>query len=190
MSTETLPADAAAAADRVLDLLASRPPTLGTARLLCVDGPAGTGKTTLARAVRRAAPGSCRVVHLDDLYPGWDGLSSVEHLVPPVLAAVAGGGTARYRSWDWDADAPGPERTVPAADLLVLEGVGAGGRGWADVTTVTVWVDGPESDERRARVVARDGEAVRAPIAVWQEAEATHLAAEGTADRADLSWRT
>lgn len=190
MNAAPLPADPATAARHVLDLLAARPETLGTARLLCIDGPAGTGKTTLARAVRAAAPGTCRVVHLDDLYPGWDGLGAVTHLVPPLLAAVAAGDAARYRSWDWHAGAPGPERTVLAVDLLVLEGVGAGGRGWAALTTVTVWVDGPGPAERRARVVSRDGQAVRAPIEVWQVAEAAHLAAEGTEDRADLSWRT
>lgn len=190
MSAEPLPADPATAAARVLDLLASRPPTLGASRLLCVDGPAGSGKTTLARAVRRAAPVPCRVVHLDDLYPGWDGLGAVIDLVPPILAAVSAGTPGRYRSWDWVSHAPGPERTVPVVDLLVLEGVGAGGRAWADVTTVTVWVDGPDAAERRSRVVARDGESVRAPIEEWQAAETAHLAAEGTARRADLSWRT
>lgn len=190
MTSEVLPADPVAAADRVLAVLASRPPSLGNTRLLCIDGPAGSGKTTLARAVRRRAPGSCRVVHLDDLYPGWDGLGAVDHLLPPFLEAVAEGGTARYRSWDWHADAPGPVRTVPRVDLLVLEGVGAGGLGWATTTTVTVWVDGPDATARRSRVVARDGESVRAPIATWQQAEAVHLAAQGTADRADLSWRT
>ena len=37
----------------MLALAASRPPTLGAGRLVCVDGPAGSGKTTLARALAR-----------------------------------------------------------------------------------------------------------------------------------------
>ena len=35
------------------------PPTLGAGRLVCVDGPAGSGKTTLAAALDRALPRRC-----------------------------------------------------------------------------------------------------------------------------------
>ena len=45
-----MPAAADAARD-VLALAASRPPSLGAGRLVCVDGPAGSGKTTLAAAL-------------------------------------------------------------------------------------------------------------------------------------------
>ena len=55
-----------ALADRVL----ADPPRCGTIRLVCIDGPAGSGKTTLAAAlaaaVRRRGR-SVEVVHLDDL---------------------------------------------------------------------------------------------------------------------------
>ena len=44
----TAPVDTAGA---VLDLARSRPTSLGSGRLVCVDGPAGSGKTTLADAI-------------------------------------------------------------------------------------------------------------------------------------------
>ena len=53
-------------AQRVL----AAPPTLGPGRLVCIDGPAGSGKTTLARAVEQAVQGS-RLVQCDDLLHGW-----------------------------------------------------------------------------------------------------------------------
>ena len=43
----------------------ARPPTLGRGRLLCVDGPAGSGKTTLADEVRAIT--GAPVVHMDNL---------------------------------------------------------------------------------------------------------------------------
>jgi pantothenate kinase-related protein Tda10 len=53
------------------------PARLGAGRLLCIDGPAGSGKTTLAGEVAAEAMAemSVAVVHLDDVYPGWDGLA-------------------------------------------------------------------------------------------------------------------
>ena len=45
----------------VVDLALRRPPTLGDGRLVCIDGPAGSGKTTLAAEVAAlvAEPTSC-----------------------------------------------------------------------------------------------------------------------------------
>ena len=132
--------------------------------MICVDGPAGSGKTTFAAALRRAVPSgvSCRAVHLDDLYPGWDGLrAGVEHVASHVVAPMAEGTDGRYRRWDWHAGRPGPWVDVPRADVLVLEGVGAGSLAYARHITTLVWVEA-DDDVRLARGVARDGQEKRA----------------------------
>src|SRR4051812_4977918 len=46
-------------------------PRCGAVRLVCVDGPAGSGKTTLAAGIEAELSltgAACTVVHLDDLY--------------------------------------------------------------------------------------------------------------------------
>ena len=167
-------------------------PTLGGARLVCLDGPAGSGKTTLAAAVRRAVPRdvTCRVVHLDDLYPGWDGLrAGVEHVAEHVVAPAARGEAGRYLRYDWHAGAPGPWVDVPRVDLLVLEGVGSGALAYADLVTVLVWVEADDAD-RLARGVARDGVASREQLAQWMADEAPYLVEQRTRERADLVVRT
>lgn len=167
-------------------------PTLGTRWLVCVDGPAGSGKTTFAARVRRAVPAavSCRVVHLDDLYPGWDGLrAGVEHVVDTVVRPMAAGRPGRYRRWDWHASAPGAWVDVPLVDLLVLEGVGAGSLLVEDLVTTLVWVEA-DADVRLARGVARDGLASRDDFAAWMASEAPYLREQRTRVRADLVVRT
>ena len=180
--------DAHAVVRRTLDAA----PTLGTRRLVCVDGPAGSGKSTLARAIRRAMPVdvSCRVVHLDDLYPGWDGLrAGVEHVARWVAGPISEGRPGRYRRWDWHASAPGPWVDVPVVDVLVLEGVGSGSLLLAHAITTLVWVEA-DPDERLERCVARDGEASRDHLVAWMAAEAPYLREQGTRERADLVVRT
>src|SRR5204863_891527 len=78
-----------------------------------VDGPSGAGKTLLARALAAQLPAAA-VVHLDDLYPGWDGLEAiVPLLVEHVLAPLRGPAPLVVPTWDWTRDAPGPPRSRP-----------------------------------------------------------------------------
>lgn len=182
------PALAAAARDAVERCLAAAP-TLGAGRLLCVDGPSGSGKTTFARAVRRAAPPhvSVRVVHLDALYPGWDGLATgVERVARDLLAPLADGRPGGYRRYDWVAGHEAEWVEVPPSDLLVLEGVGAGGDAeHPPPATLLVWLEATRH-VRTARAVARDGIASASRLAAWRAAEDAWFRAERTRDRADV----
>lgn len=179
-------------ADDVVRRTLAAPPTLGEGRLVCVDGPAGSGKTTFAASVRRAVPRdvTCRVVHLDDLYPGWDGLrAGVEHVAAKVVVPMAAGADGRYRRWDWHVGRPGPWVDVPRVDVLVLEGVGAGALAYAEQITTLVWVETADA-VRLERGVARDGEAARAQLERWRAGEAPYLAEQRTRERADVVVRT
>lgn len=171
------------AADRAVRLLGLRPPTLGSGRLLCVDGPAGSGKTTLAAAI--ASRVTARVVHMDDLYEGWDGLPRIDAQLEPLLADLAGDRPGRYRRWDWHAGAWGAEVVVEPGPLLLLEGVGAGSRVAAPYAGVLVWVEAGH-DVRMRRGVERDGDAFAPYWEEWAAAETVHFARHRTRERADL----
>jgi uridine kinase len=173
------------AAGTLLDLLDARPATLGVGRLLCVDGPAGSGKTTLAAAVAARRPGT-PVVHMDDLYDGWGGLPRVAGQVARLLRPLAAGEPGTYRRYDWHAGRYADVVTVAPTPLLVLEGVGSGARGHADLTTVLAWVDAP-ADLRLRRGLERDGTGVEAQWRQWMHDEAEHFAAEATEARADVA---
>ncbi|RNM11053.1 4-amino-4-deoxy-L-arabinose transferase [Nocardioides pocheonensis] len=174
-------------AAEVLALARSRPPTLGAGRLVAVDGPAGSGKTTLAAEVGSLA--GAPVLHLDDLYPGWGGLPEVDPMVLGVLEPLAAGRRGRYRRYDWCAGAYAEAREVEPVPLLVLEGVGAGNRAWAPLITTLVWVEAAP-DLRQARALARDGDALRDHWDAWTRDEARLFAEQDTRARADLVVRT
>ena len=172
----------------VVALLLDRAPTLGSTRLLCVDGPAGSGKTTLAAALRGAAAhgGQVDLVHMDDLYEGWAGLRpGMRRLAEDVVAPLRLGEPGRYRRYDWLLGELAEEHVVRPVDVLVVEGVGAGNAEYADAVTVLVWVATP-SDVRLERGLERDGEPWREHWLAWRAQEDAMFAEHRTRERADV----
>lgn len=167
----------------IVEALRTAPARLGETRLLCIDGPAGSGKTTLARQV--ADLSGAPVLRMDDLYPGWTGLFDVDEHVLGILGPLAEGRAGRFRRYDWAQDAYAEEHTVVPTRTLVLEGVGAGNRRWSRWSSLLVWVE--TSDEvRLARGLERDGAAVREQWLAWMRDERRLFEAEDTRDRADI----
>jgi len=163
-------------------------PMLGRVRLVCVDGPAGSGKTTLAAALAEhlSTTAAVGVVHMDDLYEGWSGLAGVwDRVERQVLAPLAGGRPARYRRYDWVAGRFGERVDLPVPDVLVLEGCGSAPRAVDGRAVLRVFVEAP-ADLRLARGLARDGEHMREAWVAWQAEEEREFVREGTRDRADV----
>lgn len=161
------------------------PPRCGGTRLVCIDGPSGSGKTTLAARLA-AALGDPPVLHMDDLYPGWDGLAAAVPLLhDQVVAPLVAGRPARYRRYDWHRGTFGQVHDVGTPPVLVVEGAGCGARVVAARAVLLVWIEAPRA-ERYRRGIARDGETYRPHWERWARQEAAHFTAEGTAARADL----
>ncbi|AEV82902.1 dephospho-CoA kinase [Actinoplanes sp. SE50] len=142
------------AAARVVAWARTLPAGPAGRRVLVIEGRSGSGKTTLAVAVAARLPAP--IIHMDQLYAGWDGLAAgVEALRDRVLEPLARGRPAVWRQWDWAAGRYTTEHRVPDGDWLIVEGVGAGATGCP--IAGTVWLDSPD-DLRRERALARDGD--------------------------------
>lgn len=153
--------------------------------MVAVDGPAGSGKTTFAARLTAYLPGAA-VVHVDDVLAGWSDLEGwFARFAAEVLEPLAAGRPGRYVRWDWLADAPGAVVSVPAAPVLVVEGVGSARRAAARWLAWSAFVTAPRQ-VRLARGVERDGPALRERWLRWMADEDAHFAAERTAARADL----
>lgn len=169
---------------RLAAAIEAAPAGLAAMRLVCVDGPAGSGKTTLAAALAPLL--GAQIIHMDDLYEGWSGLEQgPERLLEWVLAPLAAGTPGRYRRYDWGLGRYVERHTVPLADFLVVEGVGAASLLTEPFAPFVVWVEAPE-DVRLARGIARDGAALEGEWRRWMVAEAEHHRANGTRERADV----
>jgi uridine kinase len=183
------PAAVEAAATRLAALVATAPALVGTTRLVCVDGPAGSGKTTLADSLvrrLRAAATTVELLHMDDVYEGWAGLDvGMATVATSVVLPLQAGRAGRYRRFDWHREEFAEEHRVRPVGVLVVEGVGSGGAAYADVTSLLVWVTAP-SAVRLERGVARDGEHLRERWLAWRAAEDAMFERERTRERADV----
>ncbi|MEA5453952.1 aminodeoxychorismate synthase component I [Sinomonas sp. JGH33] len=148
--------------------------------VIAVDGRSGAGKTSLAVELAAALREHRSVIllHLEDFYPGWDGLAEgIRRCADAALGPLRGGEAARWRAWDWLADADGEERWTEPADVVVLEGVGAGAAPLRALADAVVWVEAPAEDRRR-RALARDGETYAPHWDHWAAQEDAWLAAD------------
>jgi uridine kinase len=164
--------------------------------LVLVDGPSGSGKSTLADALVRDGdpaallPPDAQLLRLDDVYPGWDGLEDASrHLERHVLPEMRPGGRPRFRRWDWVADAPAEWHDLDPARPLVVEGCGSVTRASSALATHRIWVEADDA-VRRARAIARDGEAFAVEWERWDAQWRAHVAREDPRDLADRVVRT
>ena len=162
------------------------PPRLGAVRLVCVDGPAGSGKTTFAGRLTEALGDDAGLLHLEDLYAGWTLTGAVARLSAGVLRPLAEGRPGSHHRYDWTAGRFADEAVaVPVPRVLVVEGCGSCARALDRWTTLRIWVEAPP-ELRLSRGLARDGADLAAHWRRWQEDEARHFAADDTRARADV----
>ncbi|MFJ9609435.1 uridine kinase [Kitasatospora sp. NPDC101176] len=156
--------------------LRALPPSCGPVRLVAVDGHAGSGKTTFAGRLSAALDGA-PVVHLDDLATHAEPFGWTERLREQVLEPLAAGRGAAYRVYDWtlrrfDGTAP-----VPAAPVVLVEGVGAGRRAVRPWLARVIWME-LDAGAARLRGERRDGPELADFWADWARAESAHFAAD------------
>ncbi len=170
--------------DGLPDRLGALAPSLGPVRLVAVDGHAGSGKTTFAARVA-AALGGAPVVHLDDLATHEEPFGWVGRLRSQVLAPLAAGRAAEYQVYDWTLRRFATSRRIPAAPVVLLEGVGAGRRAVRPALAALVWMELDAAAARR-RGELRDGPELAEFWAGWARAERAHFAADPSRPYAGL----
>ncbi|HAY43332.1 MAG TPA: aminodeoxychorismate synthase component I [Micrococcaceae bacterium] len=156
-------------------------PLVETARpyIIALDGRSGAGKTRFAAALATllGAEETVSVLHLEDLYPGWDGLDQARELYAKLLPELAEGREVSWRSWDWEASGFGALSSFTPGRVVIIEGVGAAGIAAREHLDVSIWLEAP-AVLRRERALARDGETYRPYWARWAGQEAAYLQAE------------
>ena len=120
--------------------------------VVTIDGYSGSGKSTLAAAIARLVS-DWQVLHLDDWYPGWDGLAAGADIARRIAADLRAGRASSYEAWDWENGTTGATTRVPLAPTII-EGCGA----IEAEADLVIWIADPGEEERRHRALVRDGQ--------------------------------
>ena len=154
-------------------------------RIIAIDGPAGSGKTTLAtRLSKDWSAGDVVTIHMDDLYEGWES-ALTERLTRTLLHSIATpmslGKKLSYRKYDWLTKSFNDTVEHASPSLLILEGVGAGQKAVRQFLDQLIWIDiAPEIGLQR--VLQRDGDYLETEMRVWQMRESEHFLRDNTRD--------
>ena len=160
-------------------------PLAGQTRVVAVDGPAGSGKTTLAAQLGERLDAAL-VLNTDQLYHGWDGLAEgAQRLVDDVLRPLSEGLEATVRPWNWLSSSEGERRSLPPCETLLVDGAGCGSRAAAAFLSMIIWLDA-DPELRQQRALERDGEMFAPHWESWAEQERALFEREQTRERADL----
>lgn len=173
----SLPAALEVIKNQVLELLEHNPTPV-----VLIDGRAGSGKSTFAKNLvdklfqdGESAP---RLIAMDDLYPGWEGLrAGSNYLNQNVLNMISQRKTASYQIWDWGHGQRGnPEepgngwREFSGGTPLIIEGCGSISRFSQELSSLSIWID-CELEVRKARLGNRDGGKFDQYWAIWAAQE-------------------
>jgi uridine kinase len=185
MSSPTSLIEAATAlSEQVLEQLDSGVST----PIILIDGRAGSGKSTLAALLQnelfREGDSLPRLIHMDDLYEGWDGLQAgVDYLQRLILIPIVARRKAEWQEFNWSTSERGRWREFEGGTPLIIEGCGSISRLAAEAASLKIWVES-DSEVRYQRWLEREGNDEY--FGRWAAQEVEFYSRERSSELADL----
>lgn len=153
----------------------------GKLPVVLIDGRAAAGKSLFANQLAelyfKSEKQAARVISMDDLYPGWEGLASGSiYLLTQILTPLSQGKTATWQVWDWAEnkrgadDAVNGHREFSGGTALIVEGCGSISRLTSEIADITIWVEA-DSQIRKSRFNQRDRGKFDGYFSIWSAQE-------------------
>ena len=157
--------------------------------LLAIDGPAGAGKTTFAAKLEAelSVNGTVRVIHMDDLYNGWENALSnpLSEILDRISTAHLAGREFVIKIFNWHTMTFDREEKIAPTDYLIIEGVGAAQQIVRETGATTYWLE-IEPEIGLQRVLDRDGAHIEVQMRQWQVDQDKHFARDETRENCEF----
>jgi len=157
--------------------------------VIAIDGPAGSGKTTLANQLKSDIS-LIEIIHLDDLYQGWQDAFSqrlTNSVIEQILKPISKKLKFNYEIYDWKSNNFHKSKDVQVNKIYILDGVSSGQSQFRSYLSKIIWLN--ISDEiGLSRVLSRDGLEILMPMKEFQKAQKLHFARDLTENAADFHY--
>jgi uridine kinase len=156
--------------------------------IVLIDGRAGSGKSTFAEKLQqqlfRDGESAPRVIHMDNIYEGWEGLSlGSDYMVRFILVPLSRQETASWQDWSWVKNERSSWREFSGGTPLIVEGCGALTERSKSHADLSVWLEASE-ETRRERWLSRERHLDKFDF--WAAQELDFYAREKSQSLADL----
>jgi uridine kinase len=157
--------------------------------LLAIDGPAGGGKSTLAKDLflYLSATRDVNLLGLDDIYDGWENALGEQLIgdLERIAQAHQHQSALSIDIYNWGTSSFSEVREINPKQILIIEGVGSAQEVIRAHNAITIWMDidpliGME------RVLERDGHHIAEQMKTWQVLQSEHFAHSGARENADF----
>lgn len=160
--------------------------------IVLIDGRAGSGKSTFAEKLQqqlfRDGESAPRVIHMDNIFEGWEGLSlGSDYMVRFILDPLARAETASWQDWSWVKNERSSWREFSGGTPLIVEGCGALTERSKAHADICIWLEASE-ETRRERWIQRERHLEKFDF--WAAQELDFYAREKSQSLADLVIKT
>jgi adenylate kinase family enzyme len=160
--------------------------------IVLIDGRAGSGKSTFAEVLQqqlfRDGESAPRVIHMDNIFEGWDGLAlGSDYMVRFILQPLARRETASWQDWSWVKNQRSSWREFSGGTPLIVEGCGSLTERSKEHADIAIWLEASE-EVRRERWIQRERHLEKFDF--WAAQELDFYAREKSQSLADLVIKT
>ena len=160
--------------------------------IVLIDGKAGSGKSTFAESLQqqlfRDGESAPRVIHMDNIFEGWDGLAlGSDYMVRFILQPLARRETASWQDWSWVKNQRSSWREFSGGTPLIVEGCGSLTERSKEHADISIWLEASE-ETRRERWIQRERHLEKFDF--WAAQELDFYAREKSQSLADLVIKT
>ena len=160
--------------------------------IVLIDGRAGSGKSTFAESLQqqlfRDGDSAPRVIHMDNIFEGWDGLAlGSDYMVRFILQPLARRETASWQDWSWVKNERSSWREFSGGTPLIVEGCGSLTERSKEHADISIWLEASE-ETRRERWIQRERHLEKFDF--WAAQELDFYAREKSQSLADLVIKT
>ena len=160
--------------------------------IILIDGRAGSGKSTFAEKLQqqlfRDGESAPRVIHMDNIFEGWDGLAlGSDYMVRFILQPLARRETASWQDWSWVKNQRSSWREFSAGTPLIVEGCGSLTERSKEHADISIWLEASE-ETRRERWIQRERHLEKFDF--WSAQELDFYAREKSQSLANLVIKT